>query len=137
MCENWEPDLSPKLPQIDDADRKLAELVVAGLHAKGLHTSTKKYLVDGREVSHFEQAQLELQRIREKGFSSYFLITQDLVDFSRQKGWPVSPGRGSAPGSLVCFLIGITGIDPLKHGLSFNRFLSPSRGGYMLKCTMD
>ncbi len=62
---------------------------------------------------------------------------RDICDFSRNNGWPVAPGRGSAPGSLVCYLLGITELDPLKWGLSFNRFLSPSRGGYMLKCVMD
>lgn len=136
-CDNFTPDLSPKLPEIEDADQKLAVIAAKALMDKGLHTSTKKYPVDGNMVTHVEQVSIEMERIRTKGFSSYFLITKDLVDYSRSNGWLVGPGRGSAPGSAICYLLGITTLDPLKWGLSFNRFLDPSRGGYMLKCTMD
>jgi DNA polymerase III alpha subunit len=64
------------------------------------------------------------------------LITQDLVDYGRTQGGLFVP-RGSACGSLVCYLLGIGAIDPLKYGLSFDRFLSPSRGGYMLNVKME
>lgn len=136
-CEPFSPDLSPKLPSIQEADHKLMARCASELVKRGLNRSEKRYLVDGVMVTHAEQVMIELERIREKGFSSYFLITQDICNFSRINGWPVAPGRGSAPGSLVCYLLGITELDPLKWGLSFNRFLSPSRGGYMLKCVME
>jgi DNA polymerase-3 subunit alpha len=97
----------------------------------------KKYLVDGVMVTHREQTDIEIRRLVEKGFSSYFLITKDIVEYSKGLGKPVGP-RGSAGGSLVCYLLGISTINPLKFGgLSFDRFMSPARGGTMLKVTMD
>ena len=61
------------------------------------------------------------------GFSDYFLIVSDYVKFARSKSILVGPGRGSAAGSLVSYLLGITKIDPLKYNLLFERFLNPSR----------
>ena len=136
-CQPFKPDLSPKLPEIEDADGKLAKLVAEALSKRGLSKKTKKYNVDGRSVTYTEQAKIELTRIKEKKFSSYFLITRELVKFSRDLEHDVGPARGSAGGSLVCFLIGIHEMDPLQWGLSFDRFMSESRGGYMLKCTME
>ena len=69
----------------------------------------------------------ELGVIKTMGFSGYFLITQDFVKYARQNNIPVGPGRGSAAGSLVSYLLGITDIDPLKHNLLFERFLNPDR----------
>lgn len=71
--------------------------------------------------------EVELGVIRRTGYSAYFLIVQDFVRFARQKRIPVGPGRGSAAGSLVAYALGITGIDPLAHGLLFERFLNPDR----------
>ena len=70
---------------------------------------------------------MELEVIRRTGYSAYFLIVQDFVRFSRERGIPVGPGRGSAAGSLVAYALGITDIDPLAHGLLFERFLNPDR----------
>ena len=69
----------------------------------------------------------ELGVIAQTGFAGYFLITGDFVQFAREHGIPVGPGRGSAAGSLVCYAIGITDIDPIAHGLLFERFLNPER----------
>ncbi len=102
---------------------------------RGLDKCTKKYMIDGRAVTYKAQAKIELERFINKGFASYFLITRDLVRFGKERGWPFSP-RGSAGGSLVCYLIGIHVLDPMLWQLSFDRFLSPSRGGYMLNCVM-
>lgn len=136
-CEAFEPDLSPKLPEIDDADLKLSKLAAEGLAKRGMHKITKKYYIDGRWVTYVDQVKIELQRIKEKKFSSYFLITRDLVMKSRKMGYDVGPARGSAGGSLVCFLIGIHDMNPLEWNLSFDRFMSMSRGGYMLKCGVE
>jgi len=70
----------------------------------------------------------ELAVIERSGFSGYFLIVQEIVAFARSRGIPVM-GRGSAGGSLVAYLLGITAVDPLEHALSFERFLNPARGG--------
>lgn len=69
----------------------------------------------------------ELGVINEMGFAAYFLIVQDLVNWSRQNGIPVGPGRGSAAGSLVSYVLDITTIDPLRYDLLFERFLNPER----------
>lgn len=69
----------------------------------------------------------ELDVILSMGFASYFLIVADLVRYAREAGIATGPGRGSAAGSLVARCLGITGIDPLEHGLLFERFLNPHR----------
>jgi len=69
----------------------------------------------------------ELTIIKNMGFSSYFLIVWDFINFARKNGISVGPGRGSGAGSIVAYLLGITGIDPLKYDLLFERFLNPGR----------
>ena len=69
----------------------------------------------------------ELRVIQQTGFASYFLIVQDFVNWAKQNGIIVGPGRGSAAGSLVSYLLSITNIDPLKYNLLFERFLNPER----------
>jgi len=71
----------------------------------------------------------ELDLIEKMGFVSYFLIVWDFIHYARSQGIPVGPGRGSAAGSLVSYLLGITQLDPLKHKLLFERFLNPERVG--------
>lgn len=134
-CKPLDVDMSPKIPEIKDADNELKRIVVSRMKELGLNKVSKRFLIDGREVTYIDQAKIELQRFIDKGFASYFLITRDIVKYGRSKGWPFSP-RGSAGGSLVCYLLGIHVIDPLLWNLSFDRFLSPSRGGYMLNVKM-
>jgi len=69
----------------------------------------------------------EIEKIREMGFPGYFLITWDIIRFARDNAIPVGPGRGSVVGSLVSYVMGITGIDPLDYDLIFERFLNPER----------
>ena len=73
------------------------------------------------------QMTYELDLIEKMGFSAYLLIVWDYCDFARRNGIPVGPGRGSAAGSLVCYLTGITNIDPIRYKLVFERFLNPER----------
>ncbi len=70
---------------------------------------------------------MELDVIRKMDYSSYFLIVWDFINYAKNKGIPVGPGRGSAAGSLVSYCIGITDIDPVKYHLLFERFLNPER----------
>jgi DNA polymerase-3 subunit alpha len=74
-----------------------------------------------------ERMNYELSVIRQMGWSSYFLIVADFVNWAKKNNIIVGPGRGSAAGSLVCYLTGITNIDPLKYDLLFERFLNPDR----------
>ncbi|MBI44851.1 MAG: DNA polymerase III subunit alpha [Candidatus Marinimicrobia bacterium] len=69
----------------------------------------------------------ELQIIKKMGYAGYFLITQDFVNYAKNNGIPVGPGRGSAAGSLVAYATGITDVDPIKYNLLFERFLNPER----------
>ncbi len=69
----------------------------------------------------------ELQVIKRMGYAGYFLITADFVQYAKEHNIPVGPGRGSAAGSLVSYVLGITTIDPIKHQLLFERFLNPDR----------
>jgi DNA polymerase-3 subunit alpha len=74
-----------------------------------------------------ERADNELEVIKATGYASYFLIVWDFYNFARKHGIPVGPGRGSAAGSLVSYCLGITNLDPLQHGLIFERFLNIDR----------
>jgi len=80
--------------------------------------------VEGRAMARVEY---ELSVIEKMGFESYFLITQDFINWSRSQNIMIGPGRGSAAGSLVGYLLHITNVDPLLHNLIFERFLNPER----------
>ena len=69
----------------------------------------------------------ELDVLSKTGFTSYFLIVWDFIDYAKRHGIPVGPGRGSAAGSLIAYVLGITDLDPLRYGLFFERFLNPER----------
>ena len=76
---------------------------------------------------HRAQADYEVDVIVQMGFPGYFLVTADLVRHAKDNGIRVGPGRGSAAGSIVAYALGITELDPIKHGLLFERFLNPER----------
>jgi DNA polymerase-3 subunit alpha len=76
---------------------------------------------------HMERLQYELDVMIKMGFPGYFLVVADLVGHAKKEGIRVGPGRGSAAGSLVSYALGITALDPIQHGLLFERFLNPER----------
>ncbi|MCX8034002.1 MAG: DNA polymerase III subunit alpha [Thermodesulfovibrio sp.] len=76
---------------------------------------------------YYQRLANELEVITNLGYSSYFLIVWDFINFARKKSIPVGPGRGSAAGSLVAYALRVTDIDPIKYGLLFERFLNPER----------
>jgi len=86
---------------------------------------SKRYNSITKEIQ--ERLEHELHIIEKMGFVSYFLIVWDFIHFAKKQGIPVGPGRGSAAGSLVSYLLEITDVDPLKYGLLFERFLNPER----------
>ncbi len=85
----------------------------------------KRYKETTKEI--LERLEYELAIIKQTGFSSYFLIVQDFINWAKQNGIVVGPGRGSAAGSIVAYLLNITDIDPIKYDLLFERFLNPER----------
>ena len=118
MGELFLPPFSiPQNSQSSNADEYLAELCNNAL--------SEKYNKIDNTIT--ERLQYELGIISKMGFASYFLITQDFVKYAKDNDIPVGPGRGSAVGSLVSYLTGITNLDPLKYNLIFERFLNPDR----------
>jgi DNA polymerase-3 subunit alpha len=111
------PAYSP-IPQGYDADSYLAELCDRGLRER---------YGEAPSAAARERLHMELDVIRQTGFAAYFLIVWDLIRAARLDGVVVGPGRGSAAGSLVSYVLRITGIDPLRYGLIFERFLNLER----------
>lgn len=106
-------------PHNQDKDEFLRELCQEGL--------TKRYKNIEQQIK--DRLEHEISVIKKMGFTSYFLIVWDFIHYAKNNGIPVGPGRGSAAGSLVSYLLGITDIDPLRYGLLFERFLNPERLG--------
>ncbi|OGZ32397.1 MAG: DNA polymerase III subunit alpha [Candidatus Niyogibacteria bacterium RIFCSPLOWO2_12_FULL_41_13] len=100
------------------AETYLEKLAKQGLEARFGKNPEEKYKT---------RLEYELGIIKKTGFSSYFLIVQDIVNFAKNNGIIVGPGRGSAVGSLVSHALNITDVDPLKYGLIFERFMNPER----------
>jgi len=117
----WAPkDRMPVFPVPDGHDQAswLHHEVMAGLERRFPGTVGQNYV---------ERAEYEIKVICDKGFPSYFLIVADLINYAKSVDIRVGPGRGSAAGSLVAYAMGITNIDPIPHGLLFERFLNPER----------
>ncbi len=79
------------------------------------------------EAEYWQRLTYELDLLEKMGFAAYFLVVADIIAFARKRHIPVGPGRGSAAGSLVAYALKITDLDPLAHGLFFERFLNPER----------
>ena len=122
---NLELDFSKyHLPKYDPPDGTSKEDYLRHLCESGLKT---RFTVLPAEIK--ERMEHELKTIKDMGFVSYFLIVWDFINYAKEHGIPVGPGRGSAAGSIVSYLLGITDINPLKYGLLFERFLNPERIG--------
>jgi len=106
------------LPPGETQESWFAKEVERGLHRR---------FPGGVSEEHRRQAEYETGVILQMGFPSYFLVTADFIGWAKSQGIRVGPGRGSAAGSLVAYALGITDLDPLAHGLLFERFLNPER----------
>ena len=115
-------------PQEMSLDDYLDELTRKGL-AERLETLKKNRPEDyeTRLGLYEERLDFELNVIKGMQFSGYFLIVADFINYAKNQGVPVGPGRGSAAGSLVAYALRITDLDPIRHGLLFERFLNPER----------
>jgi DNA polymerase-3 subunit alpha len=99
---------------------ELKKLAIEGLKERKLDKS-EEYLARLDE---------ELEIIGQKNFGPYFLVVRNMLNWAKSEGIMVGPGRGSAAGSLLCYALGITDIDPIKHGLLFFRFINPDRNDF-------
>ncbi|MDO5561906.1 MAG: DNA polymerase III subunit alpha, partial [bacterium] len=106
------------VPKGETEESYFRKLVIAGLEKK-LGKPLSKEVID--------RAEYEMDIITKKGYANYFLITQDFVNWAKDHGIGVGPGRGSAAGSLAGFGLNITTVNPLVHDLPFERFLNPQR----------
>jgi len=110
------------LPPFDVPDGMTPDIYLGKLVEDGM-----RWRFGTPDASVTERAASELDVIRQTGYASYFLIVWDFYNFARKSGIAVGPGRGSAAGSLVSYCLGITNLDPLEHGLIFERFLNIDR----------
>lgn len=114
----------PELPYevlASSEQEELSDLCFESLKKLGLNRNKKYY----------DRLKTELKVIEKKGFARYFLIVKDFIYYCKSKGWGIGPARGSVGGSLIAHLIGITeGLDPIKYGLLFSRFISEDRADY-------
>lgn len=95
---------------------------------KGFATLQQQGHIPADQTAHYQaRLDLEIDLIITMGFVGYFLVVSDFIQWARRNGIPVGPGRGSAAGSLVAWALEITGIDPIKYNLLFERFLNPER----------
>ncbi len=118
------------LPEFDLPEGKSADGYLSDLAKEGLEKLKDAGRLDlaGHTLEDYKFRMIyELMVISKMGYSGYYLIVQDFVGYAKRKGIPVGPGRGSGAGSLVAYLVGITTVDPIRHGLLFERFLNPER----------
>jgi DNA polymerase-3 subunit alpha len=140
MCEEYDILGPPQLPKFDCPEGKEEYEYLTDLCRKGW----KELLVgrgvvteDNIKTIYLERIKKELAIIKDANLSGYFLIVQDIINYCRSRGWMVGPGRGSAAGCLISYLIGITSIDPIPYDLIFERFYSAARAGSLPDIDLD
>jgi DNA polymerase-3 subunit alpha len=106
--------------QYKSPDKELAKISLEGLTARGL-SENKQYI---------DRLNEELEIIKDKKFAPYFLVVSNMINWAKKEEILVGPGRGSSAGSLVCYALGITDIDPIQHNLLFFRFINPDRNDF-------
>jgi len=106
--------------QYRDPNGEIRTLAIEGLTTLGL--------VDNQE--YLDRLDEELEIIKNKKFAPYFLVVRNMINWAKKEGIVVGPGRGSSAGSLLCYALGITDIDPIIHGLLFFRFINPERDDF-------
>jgi len=123
------PFSEPNLPELElgelTPEERLEQLAYEGLVLRKIEDR-----FPDRIDEYTKRLEVEMSVIKDTGFSSYFLIVWDFLNYAKCKNMPVSDARGSAGGSLVLYLIGVTNIDPIKYGLIFERFLNKERINY-------
>jgi DNA polymerase-3 subunit alpha len=122
LCENYDVTGPPKLPPFPCPNNMNENSYLRQLCQEGWRARQQNW-----DQTYVDRIRMELKVIEEAKLAGYFLIVQDYVNWSKNQGWLIGAGRGSAAGCLTSYLIGITNIDPIKHGLLFERFYNPGR----------
>jgi DNA polymerase III subunit alpha len=117
----------PRIPNYPIPEGHTAFSYLEEMSWQGLMERQKVPSRDDINQTYQERLVYELNMMDQMGFATYFLVVWDYIKYARDRGIPVGPGRGSAAGSLVAFALQITNIDPVHHGLLFERFLNPER----------
>ena len=117
----------PVLPRFPTTDGRSADEELAAQAREGLRARLASYTPFAPEADYWARLEREIGVIQSMGFSGYLLIVSDFMKFAVSKGVPVGPGRGSAVGSVVAWSLLITGLDPMRFNLLFERFLDPAR----------
>jgi DNA polymerase III subunit alpha len=136
QCEDYDILNKPMLPKFDCPDGLSEENYLKKLARKGwreLLIETGKVDNELEKQKYLDRFNKELQVIKNANLFGYFLIVQDIIRYVNDSGWMSGPGRGSAAGCLISYLIGITQIDPVQHDLLFERFYNAGRntGGHV------
>ncbi|MEZ2302757.1 MAG: DNA polymerase III subunit alpha [Microcoleus sp.] len=116
-----------RIPTIPIPPEHTADTYVEEISWQGLLERLKSRTKNEIPPVYKQRLEYELKMIQQMGFSEYFLVVWDYIKYARDNNIPVGPGRGSAAGSLVAYVLKITNIDPVHHGLLFERFLNPER----------
>ncbi|AGF46752.1 DNA polymerase III subunit alpha [Candidatus Kinetoplastibacterium desouzaii TCC079E] len=120
----------PMLPNFEVRDDISLEFYLKQLSSSGLTKKLNSIYPESNDEFksiYYERLDKECKTIIQMGFAGYFLIVQDFINWAKNNGVPVGPGRGSGAGSLVAYSLGITDLDPIKYDLLFERFLNPER----------
>ncbi|MBZ0093072.1 MAG: DNA polymerase III subunit alpha, partial [Sulfuricellaceae bacterium] len=108
-------------------DQHLCDVAIEGLEQRMKLLFPDPARCEEQRATYLDRLKLETDTIVEMGFPGYFLIVADFINWAKNNGVPVGPGRGSGAGSLVAYSLGITDLDPLRYALLFERFLNPER----------
>lgn len=127
MIEEFDILSKPKLPQFKCPDGFTQDEYLRELCRKGWKAKIAEVIPKEDHQQYVDRIKYELEVLQGAGLSSYFLIVQDILEYVRKHNWLPGPGRGSAAGCLVSYLIGITSIDPIKYNLVFERFYNSGR----------
>lgn len=127
LCENYDILKNPQLPPFQCPNNLSTDEYLRELCRKGWQSKIANNISKENQSSYIDRIKYELDVLQGAGLSGYFLIIQDIVQKVRTSGWLPGPGRGSAAGCLVSYLVGITSIDPMKYSLLFDRFYNAGR----------
>lgn len=127
LCENYNILDKPHLPPFPCPDGANPDEYLRQLCRNGWRDKIANVIDKDLQNDYVNRIKYELEVLQGADLSSYFLIVQDIVNYVRSNNWLPGPGRGSAAGCLVSYLIGITSIDPIKYGLLFDRFYNAGR----------